>query len=344
VLPRERVFAAVDRTGPDRPPLYVPRPTDGVLCEQGQGLLDLLQRYPQDFGDLSDLRVPPLPPHAFDDEYRETRVDVWGVTWEFRIFGHHGHPVVRPLDDLRALDSYQPPSPPPMDGPGFEAQCRAAAAREERFYFVDGWVTIFEVLHAVRRFEDVLMDLASDEPHLHRIGDMIADYDEAWVRQMLAYGVDGVMFADDWGTASGPMISRELWRRFFRPRYERVMAPVKAAGKHVFFHSCGCTEWLWEELAELGIDVFWPQLTANDNARLAAWCHRHGVALLAHPDRAELMVREDPEAVRAEVRRLVATFGSPEGGLLTHGEVDRGFSFVNLEALYSEVFARGVGA
>ena len=53
------------------------------------------------------------------------------------------------------------------------------------------------------------------------------------------------------------------------------------------------------------------------------------------------MAREDPEAVRAEVRRLLATFGSPEGGLLLHGEVDRAFSFANLEALYSEVFARG---
>jgi hypothetical protein len=328
-------------TGPDRPPLYVPRPSDGVLCEQGQGLIDLLRRYPQDFGDSTDLRLPPPPPHAFDDAYRETRVDIWGVTWEFRIFGLHGHPRVRPLDDLRALDSYRPPPPPPMEGPAFEALRRAAAAHKARHYLLAGWVTIFEVLHAVRRFEDVLMDLASDEPHLHRIADIIAAYDEACVRQMLAYGADGIMFADDWGTASGPMVSRETWRGFFRPRYERLMAPVKAAGKHVFFHSCGHTEWLWEDLAELGIDVFWPQLSANDNAHLAQWCRRHGVTLLAHPDRANLMMKATPDSVRAEVRRIVATFGSATGGLMIHGEVDRGFSLANIEALYDEAFASG---
>jgi len=339
MLSRERVIAAIEMTGPDRPPLYTSRPTDGVLCEHGQPLVALLAQYPQDFGEFADLRVPDPPPHAFDGEYYATMKDIWGVTWEFRIFGLHGHPKSRPLDDLSALEYYQPPPPPPLEGPQFEALCENARTHKKTYYLLAGWVTIFEVLHAVRRYEDVLMDLADDAPHIHRIADMITEYDEAWVRQMLAYGADGIMFADDWGTTSGPMVSVECWRSFFRPRYERLIAPVQAAGRHVFFHTCGHTEWLWEDLAEMGVDVLWPQLTANSNDHLAEWCSRHGVALIAHPDRARLMMSGTPEEVRAEVQRIVRIFGSPRGGLLVNGEVDRGFPFENIRALYDEVFA-----
>jgi len=339
MLPRQRVIAALETSGPDGPPLYVSAPTPGVLCEQGDRLTQLLRDYPQDFGDLSNLGVPPCPPHAFDGQFHDTVVDIWGVTWEYRIFGLHGHPKARPLDDLDGLDSYQPPPPPPLEGPQFEALCATARTHKKTYYLLAGWVTIFEVLHAVRKFEDVLMDLADDAPYVHRIADMIVEYDEAWVRQMLAYGADGILFADDWGTTSGPMVSLECWRSFFKPRYERLIAPVRAAGRHVFVHTCGHTEWLWDDLADLGISALWPQLTANDNARLAQWCRRRGVALLAHPDRANLMPGGTPQQVRGEVRRIVRTFGSPEGGLMVNGEVDRGFRIENVHALYDEVFA-----
>ncbi len=116
------------------------------------------------------------------------------------------------------------------------------------------------------------------------------------------------------------------------------MAPVRAAGKHVWYHTCGCTQWLWDDLADAGMQVFWPQLTCNDNARLADWCRSRNVTLLAHPDRSFLMTQGTPAQVRAEVHRLANAFGSAQGGLIFHGEIDRGFRFENAEALYDEVF------
>jgi len=339
MLPRERVFAAIARTGPDRPPLYVPWPTDGVLCEQGARLPELLRRYANDVNDFHSLGVPPCPPGALGEEFHTTAEDVWGVEWEYRIFGMHGHPKRRPLDELAALDAYRPPAPPVPVGAEFEAQRAATEEHKRRYYALGGWINIFEILHAVRRFEDVLMDLADDAPALHRLADLVVEYQEAVVHYLLAQGVNGVMFADDWGTACGAMVSLDCWRAFFRPRYARLMAPVLDAGKHVWYHTCGCTEWLWDDLADLGMHVFWPQLTCNDNARLAAWCRRRGITLLAHPDRSHLMREGTPEQVRAEVHRIAGTFGSSEGGLIFHGEVDRGFAFANVEALYEEVFS-----
>ena len=162
--PRTRIFAALERTGPDRPPLYVPWPTDGVLCEQGAKLPDLLRRYPNDVNDFRTLTVPPGPPGALHEDYYATAVDMWGVEWEYRIFGMHGHPKRRPLDDLEMLASYRPPVPPSPAGPEFEGQRAATKEHRSHFYALAGWINLFEILHAVRRFEDVLMDLADDAP------------------------------------------------------------------------------------------------------------------------------------------------------------------------------------
>ena len=38
------------------------------------------------------------------------------------------------------------------------------------------WINLFEVVIAVRRFEDVLMNMFSDTPEINCLADLIADY------------------------------------------------------------------------------------------------------------------------------------------------------------------------
>ena len=84
-------------------------------------------------------------------------------------------------------------------------------------------------MHAVRRFEDVLMDIATDEPEINRLADAIVDFKLKEVRYFLSLGVDAIQFADDFGTQSALILS-PAWRRFFRPRFQRLIEPVLAAG------------------------------------------------------------------------------------------------------------------
>jgi uroporphyrinogen decarboxylase len=336
MLPRERVMAALNWTGPDRPPM-AQSAGNGARAEHGQKLLDLWKRYPSDFDDLSKSTLPDVPADAFSESYYSTATDGWGVVWEYKIYGIAGHPKVRPLDDWTALEDYQPPKAPAVEGTDFEAHRAWVKQHQQTYYVMGGWVNIFETLHAVRRFEDVLLDIADDSEEINRLADMIVEVQEGSVRFMLESNTDGIMFADDWGTALGGIISPTLWRRFFRPRYDRLMAPVRAAGKHIFFHSCGKTEWIWEELADLGVNMIWPQLELVDNDVLADYMQRRKVALFAHPDRARIMPFGTPEEVREEVRRIKRTFCSPEGGVIFQGEVDRGYPFENVAALYDEI-------
>ena len=336
MLPRERVEAAMDFRPPDIVPLRI-LPSAGGLYEHGEPLLELHRACGHDFGDLSGLSLPaPPPPEDFDADgrYHAFRTDAWGTRWEYRIFGIWGHPVYWPLEDLSKLEEYIPPPLPPTEGPAVEQAREAIAVDKRRYFTLGGSGSLFESLHSVRRFEDVLMDIAEDRSEIHRIADMLLEHALAGVEGSLARDVDGVCFGDDYGTQSAMLVSPATWRRFFRPRYEALFAPIKRAGKRIFFHVCGMVEPILEDFAQMGVDVIWPQLTAYDVPTLARRCRELGLTVELHPDRGDLMQYGTPEQIRTHVLRLLETFGTASGGSWLYVEIDPGFPFENARALF----------
>ena len=332
---RERVIQAVEFRRPDRIPIQV-HPSPGGLFEHGQKLLELIRACPSDFGDLSGLAVPQPPPEDFDPDgsYHHTETDAWGVTWKYRIFGIWGHPYNEPLADLGKLDTYQPPTLPPLSGPAFEAAKVAVARHKQRYYHIAGGGMIWEQMHFLRPYEDCMVEIMQDTPEINRIADLITDNMEGCIRHHLATGADAIQFGDDFGTQRAPLFRPEVWRRFFKPRYERLCAPIRAAGKKIFFHSCGQIAPLFEDFAELGVDAIWPQLPLYDQAELARRCRDLGLAVQLHPDRGDLMQRGTPQGVRDYVARLLNTFDAASGGSWLYIEIDPGFKWENVQALF----------
>ncbi|MCX7935252.1 MAG: hypothetical protein N3A66_08350, partial [Planctomycetota bacterium] len=121
-------------------------------------------------------------------------------TWEYRIFGVWGHPLRRPLDDWENLLTYRPPLPPPLAGDALAAARRRAAEHKKRYYLTGWGGELFERLRALRRYEDVLVDLALAAPEINRLADIVVAHMQACVANCLATGVDAVCFGDDFGT------------------------------------------------------------------------------------------------------------------------------------------------
>lgn len=336
MLPRERIEAALAYRAPDVIPVRIYAAPSG-LHEHGERLAELIRECGHDFGSLEGVRPPDPPPaehYDTDGRYHVIRTDEWGVTWEHRIYGIWGHPLVRPLDDWAHLASYAVPPAPPESGPDVDAARAAVQAERERYYVLGGFGQIFELLRAVRRFEDVLMDLVDDSPEINRLADLMTEHYLGHVRRSLATGVDGVAFGDDHGTQQALMTSPETFRCFFAPRYRRWFEPVHAAGKTVFYHVCGAIRPILEDLAEIGVDAIWPQLNAFDLGELHRVCRDTGMAVELHPDRGDLMQRSSPSEVRDYVLRLVDTFETASGGSWLYLEVDPGFPWENVEALF----------
>ena len=337
MTPRDRILAALTFRPVDTIPLQI-FPAAGGLHEHGQKLVDLTKACGHDFYDLAGLVLPAPPPREdfdADGRYHAFRTDDWGTRWEYRIFGIWGHPVGWPLDDLRNLAAWKAPSPPPAAGPEFEAAKAAIEVHRKTFPVVaGGGCGIFEKLFSVRRFEDVLMDIQLDTPEINRIADIIVEHNAGHVRRGLSLGADVLAFGDDFGTQEAPFFSMPVWRRFFGRRYDALFDPIRRAGKLIVFHSCGQIRPLLDDFRELGINAIWPQLPLFDLPALARRCRELRLAVQLHPDRGGLMQRATPAGIRDYVRRLVGTFDTPSGGSWLYVEIDPGFPWENVRALF----------
>ncbi len=335
MLPRERVAAAVEFKRPDRIPVQV-HASPGGLYEHGRKLLDLMRLCPNDFGDMSSLELPNPPPTDFDPDgsYHRFDRDHWGTEWEYRIFGIAGHPVKVPFESYDALGTYRPPQPPPLEGPDFEAACADGARHREKYYHCQWVFGVWEQMHFLRPYEDCMYEIMDDSPEINRVADIVADYVEGCVNHYMAIGCDAIVFGDDFGTQLAPIFPPAVWKRFFRPRYERLFAPVRKAGRKIFFHSCGQIGPILEDFAEMGVNAVWPQLQLFDQRDLARRCRGLGLAVQLHPERGSLMQQDPPEKVREYVSRLLENFASDSGGSWLYLEVDPGFKRENVEALF----------
>ena len=334
---RERVFAALEFKPVDVSPLRI-FPAQGGLSDHGEKLLALIRSTGHDFGDFPGLALPEPPkPGDFDasGRYHAFRTDAWGTTWEHLIPGIWGHPVKWPFADWSALETYRCPPPPPASGPEFDALRATWKDLRRTCYHMEWGGSLFEKLHSIRRFEDVLMDIATDAPEIHRLADLIVENVEGWVARALALGADAVQFGDDFGTTTGPILSPVSWRRFFKPRYERLFAPIRAAHKQIFFHICGRVLWLLDDFADLGVNVIWPQLTLYDAREMAMRCRLRRLVVEIHPDRGELMQHGTPGRVRETVLRLLDDFETLRGGSWLYIEIDPNFPRANVEALFA---------
>jgi uroporphyrinogen decarboxylase len=331
---RERMLAALAFQPVDIVPLQI-HPSPAGVFEHGQKLIDLLRACGHDFDDLSQLRVPVVPPEDFDADgrYHKITTDAWGTTWEYRIYGIWGHRIGYPLADMANLAAYRPPAVARLQGEELVRARADAAAHRQRYFHVGGGISLFETMQSLRPFEDVLIDILQDTPEINRLADLLVEHYAVVVENALAVDADAIAAGDDFGTQQALMISPTAWRRFFKPRYRALFEPVVRAGKHVLFHSCGCIGPLLEDLREVGASSIWPQLPLFNHRELAQQCRALGLAVQMHPDRGDLMQRGTPTQVRDYVLRLVEEFDPLAGGAWLYLEIDPGFPWANVEAL-----------
>ena len=123
------------------------------------------------------------------------------------------------------------------------------------------------------------------------------------------------IFGDDWGQQHGLQMGPAHWRAFIRPRIARMYARVRAAGKYVFIHCCGKVEELFDDLVELGLNIFNPfQPEVMDVYALhAAYFGR--LAFNGGVSTQRLLPFGSPHEVRTEVARMLHDLGA-RGGLV----------------------------
>ena len=329
------MLQAFDFGNPDRLPVYYHASTAGLYVH-GRKLLDLFQAYPPDNAATFDA-IPQPPKEARDSEgrYHELKADEFGTVWEHRIFGVAGHPL------RYALQSWSAPLPfPALPAPGsteFEAARKTIAEQKRNYLTFGGWISLFEKLHALRPFEEVLMDLADGSRALLAFLDRLVEYRHRQIEQHLGAGTDVLVLGDDWGTQTGLLISPAIFRRVFKPRIGELIAHARSGGARVLYHTCGAAQPLYQDLVESGINALWHQSGLYGPESFARAAAENRTLLFLHPDRQYLVPRGTPDEIRNTIRRYRDIHMRLGGGAVFYVEIENDAPFENVEALVKAV-------
>lgn len=118
--------------------------------------------------------------------------------------------------------------------------------------------SLYERAWTLRGMENLLMDFCENPDFVHDLLSAIADYNISQIKKALTYDIDAVHFGDDWGQQHGLQMGPKIWRKFIFPQLKRMYSVVKEAGKHVSIHSCGDVDEVFDDLVDIGLNVFNP--------------------------------------------------------------------------------------
>ena len=322
---------------PDRIPV-VYHPSPAGLHVHGRKLLDLFNAYPPDNAITFD-DIPGPPPGTVGDagRYHELRTDEWGTTWEYLIFGVHGHPRGYPFMDWKAAADYAFPEIPEIGSEAFLLEKEAVDLERREYLPFRGWVSLFEKVCSLHPFDEVLMSICTRDPDFLRFMDRLTEYWDRVLDSTIAAGADVITFGDDWGTQTAQMISTDLFREIYKPRYQALMEKARGADRLVFFHCCGFLGPLFDEFLDLGIDGFWPQIMCYDPDTFPTTCKEHRVTVYIHPDRQQLVPLGTPLEIKEQIRTYADTYHELGGGGIFYIEIENDAPFENVEALVQAV-------
>ncbi len=192
---------------------------------------------------------------------------------------------------------------------------RLIATREDRFTFFGFGFCMFERSWSLMGMENVLISMVAAPEELEKFYDDICDYMLNLLDVALEYDLDGIYFGDDWGQQRGLIMGPAHWRRFIKPRMQRLYARVKAKGLYVIQHSCGDCHEIFGDLVEIGLDcyqTFQPEVyDIHEVKRL----YGDSLAIWGGVSTQQALPNMTPEEVKQEVVRIIKVMGK-DGGLI----------------------------
>lgn len=182
--------------------------------------------------------------------------DEYGIVWDRSVDLDIGTPVDWPLKEPSDLARYRWPD---VNNPQAYAHLPAFVRdNRHRLTVFDIGFSLYERAWTMRGMTDLLMDMIERPDFVHELLDAICDLNLIQIKHALAAGVDVIHNGDDYGMQTGLIMGIDNWRTFIKPRLARMYAPAKAAGKLVSMHSCGCVQSLFDDLTEIGLNIFNP--------------------------------------------------------------------------------------
>jgi uroporphyrinogen decarboxylase len=226
--------------------------------------------------------------------------------------------VGAPLSGTTSVQDVRDHPLPDPYAPGRFDDAREITARSKDDYAVVGDVEwgLFEMSWFLTGMEKFLFDMTMGEAYVEVLIDRLMGWSLGIAKQLVDVGVDVLWFGDDFGAQNGMLISPDMWRRIFKPRYAEMWQEVKAQNPDIIiaYHCDGAVAPILGDLADIGMQVFnpvQPNVPGHDPQELK---DRFGdrFAFWGAIDQQALLPRGPARAIEADVAEKIEILG--EGG------------------------------
>jgi uroporphyrinogen decarboxylase len=269
---RERALTAVKHREPDRVPIdnwMVPEIQKKTMeyfgCDSYEELLGFLG------ADFRNNYGPSYVGQSFKKHPDGTVEDLWGVKRKTVIYGkgtsHQGtytEVAESPLEKLKKLEEIEQydhwASASWWDYSKVKADC---SAYHPEYCVInvgdrlDRTAQLKPMMY-LRGIQQIFIDMVMNPKIVEAIRDHIISYFIEYnhnVFKAAGGAIDIFMMGDDIGAQTGPLLSLDMWRKYFKKGFKTFIDIAHQYGIPVMYHSCGDVKQFIPDFIECGLDI-----------------------------------------------------------------------------------------
>jgi len=241
--------------------------------------------------------------------------DEWGNLWARVDSITKGEVVRGVLEGNITIDEYEfPYFGNPED---YRSVLKVKKDYEDKwiFGFLPGFT--FNIARKLYKLENYLVKIMLERDELQILHDKIDKMLSDMIINYAKSGVDGIFFPEDWGTQTQTLMSPDLWKEEFSPRFEKLCSLAHENNLKVVMHSCGAIREIIPGLMKAGVDALQfdqPALHGIDN--LASYKKEGKITFWCPVDIQKTLQTKDENLIRAEASELIEKLWKPAGGFI----------------------------
>ncbi len=197
---------------------------------------------------------------------------------------------------------------------------------------------------SVRSVELILRDVRRDPENLHKLLDLCVTKCLEWFQHVHEeIGVQSAMLFDP--VTSTDVLGKKYFQEISKPHFKRLFDGMTAiTGAKPMVHICGHTKGIWEELVDVGVEMF--SVDDRESIEDIKNCIGDRVTIVGNVSPVDIMRNGTIDDVINEVKRqLSVAADSPRGYIIGTGcEIPRATPKENYDAFIYAVRKYGAGA
>lgn len=286
-----------------------------------EALWDLMEEHKFLFPNFKRPDADWKPNYSLVARKDEPYMDVMGCTWVTSDDGITGSVHGHPLADWDAFGTtWKIADPDTTDGlyvVDWAAREKIWAEKKASGGSFGGSLRhghTFLQLCDLRGYENILCDMYDEEPMLDELIEQLTEFNLALVKRFVKNGCSSMGYPEDLGMQVGPMLSPDMFQRYIKPSYQRIMQPARDAGIPIHMHSDGDIRTLVDDIVDSGVEVINLQDLVNGIDWIAER-FRGKMCVDLDLDRQKITPFGTPEQIDALICEEVSKISTPEGGL-----------------------------